>query len=171
MSRRATRDHLRLAHGAQALSKAQVDRWYARFEAGPQAALSDIRWSKGPRKLTPARLQQIQGVVNREKRSTLRQITRDVGLATQTVHKALRKDLKLQKRPAKWVPYLLTAAQKLRCVNCAKNALAMMRRRNQPCHVISGDESWFWKWDPESKCASSQWVSAGEAWPMIIRKE
>ncbi len=161
MTRGQTREHLQRAHRQNTLSKAQINRWYSRFEADPQTVLTDLRRSKGPQKLTPAKLDQIRTVVEAERRSTLRQVARQVGLVTQTVHKALRKDLQLCKKPAKWVPHFLNPAQKLHQVVCAHNALALLRRWNRPANVICGDESWFWIWDPESKRASAQWINPG----------
>ena len=171
LSRVQTRARLIQAHAQNALSISQVNRWYSRFSTDAAASLSDLRRSKGPRKLTPQKIQEIGNIVQAERRSTLCQITARVGVAQQTVHKALTKDLNLRKRPAKWVPHLLTDDQKNCWVDCARRSLAILRQRGRNPHIICGDESWFWTWEPESKQGSRQWIRQGSERPQIVRKE
>ncbi len=38
-------------------------------------------------------------------------------------------------------------------------------------HIIAGDESWFWVWQPESKQANWQWMAAGDVRPQKVRIE
>ena len=171
LSRKDTRDRLQTAHGAQCLSMAQINRWYSWFAADAQAKLSDLPRSHGPRKLTQKKVDDVRHAVARDKRSTLRQLAQDTGISTHSVHKVLRSTLKLSKRPARFVPHLLTDAQKDRCVRLSRGALAMLRRRRGSPHVICGDESWFWAWQPDSKQESMQWLPVAEVRPELVRQE
>ena len=128
LSRKETQQHLTHAHGGNTLSVSQINRWYARFVADPGRDDNDLPHNLGLRKATPQKVQQLRAVLNRDKRATCRQLARQVGLSNGTVHKVLRKDLKLRKKPTKWVPHLLTAMQRLRRCNYSRAALAMLRR-------------------------------------------
>ena len=75
-----------------------------------------------------------------------------------TVHSTLTKDLCMRRVSAKFIPTLLTEQQKELCVkiaqdmlDCANNDLEFMKA------IITGDETWAYGYNPESKFQSSQW--------------
>ncbi len=165
-------ERLQAVHGRAALSKSSVQRWVSRFQSeGDNVADHPKTGRKTVRHQFTGAVQQ---ALNVERRSTVRQVAAKVGLSVGTTHKIIAKDLKMRKPPAKWVPHLLTAAQKLRRMNLARQSLAMMRStRHQRGvqRVVAQDESWFHTWDPESKEASRQWINAGQSRPDIVRRE
>ncbi len=123
MNRGNIQRHLRRAHGAQTLSKSQINRWIARIEADPNVSMKDRPRNLTPRKLTPAKLAQIQGVVQQDKRVTTRRVSAATGVSNGTAHKALRKHLNMKKKSAKWIPHLLTNAQRIWRVTSAQQCL------------------------------------------------
>lgn len=154
---------LRAVHGAQALSKSSVQRWVWRFQ-NEGDAVGDKPKSGHPKirdRVRPV----IQAALQTDRRRTICQLANHAQVSTGTVHNVLKKDLALKKKPAKWIPHLLTAAQHLRRVTMARAALGMMRttRRNPGIRtVVVMDESWFHTWDPESKEDSKQWLAEGQ---------
>lgn len=154
---------LRDVHGAQALSKSSVQRWVCRFQTEGDNVADKLK--SGRPKTRDMVHPLIQAQLQTDKRKTIRQLANHAQVSKGTVHNILKKDLQLKKKPAKWIPHLLTAAQCLRRVTMARAALGMMRtmRRNPGIRtVIAMDESWFHTWDPESKEASKVWLSQGE---------
>ncbi len=170
-SRAETRRRLQAAHPGTALSDSQINRWYAKFLTTPNLDLKDAPWSHGKRVLTPTKVAQIQAAVDGDRRRSVKEIANIVQVSHGSVHTALKKDLQLSRRPAKWVPHLLTPAQKARRVMTARAALQFLRRRGRHPHVITGDKSWFWTWTPESKRQSSVWIHSGEDRPQKPRIE
>lgn len=166
--------HQRLVnvHGASALSKSSVQWWVQRIQVDG-ADIQD-KPKTGRKKIWDAAQPQVRAILNRDKRSTIRQVAAEAHVSVGTAHRIVKHDLKLSKKPAKWVPHLLTAAQKMRCLTTARTALAMMRSIRQ-CpglrRVVAQDESWFHTWDPESKQASMQWLAPGEQHPEKVRRE
>lgn len=155
-------------NGNGALCRSAIQKWYNRFQSG-DPSVDDKPKSGAPRKRTAAKIQQVRDLVNRDKRSTLRELSRDSGLSFGCVRKVVKDDLGLKKKPAKWIPHLLTAAQKLRRVNRCRQSLAILRRRNnRPEAIICEDESWIHAWNPESKEASKQWIGPGEDRPTKV---
>ncbi len=156
-----TFDHLRGIHGPQTLCKSSVFHWHARFRSRDQD-LKDKNHNPGPRKLTPETLQKLSDKVNEDRRKTVRQLAHEMELSHGSVHTGLWKKLGVRKKSAAWIPHLLTAAEKLRRVTRARAALHMLRQRNNPVHIISGDESWFYCYQPENKQSSAQWMAPGD---------
>jgi len=61
---------------------------------------------------------------------------------------------------AKFVPRILTADQKQQRVNfCTELRQLASDDENFLSRVITGDESWVYGYDPETKQQSSQWKS------------
>ena len=83
----------------------------------------------------------------------------------------LREGLKMRLVASKFVPRLLSVDQKQQrldvCLNLKENAA------NDPSflsNVITGDETWGYAYDPETKTQSSQWRSPGSPRPKKTRQ-
>ena len=109
-------------HGQNALSLSTVRRWFHKFAAGVQ----DFSVKKtGGRltKVTPEKLEQIKAILEEDNTICLRVLSRCTGLSLRTVHNVLRNKLELKKRPAKWIPHLLSDAQKAKRLRMARDLL------------------------------------------------
>jgi len=96
---------------------------------------------------------------------------RDVGIAFGTCQKILTEDLQMRCVSAKFVPRLLKAEQKDDRVSICTDLRE--RAQNDPnfmSSVITGDESWVYGYDPETKQMSSQWKTASSFRPKKTRQ-
>ena len=82
----------------------------------------------------------------------------EVGISTGSVHSILTEDLRMRRVSAKFVPKLLTEEQKelwkeicKDMLDCANHDPEFMKT------IITGDETWVYGYDPETKFQSSQW--------------
>ena len=93
---------------------------------------------------------------------TIREVAKDVGIAFGTCQKILTEDLQMRRVSVKFcAPHLLTAEQKDNRVSICTDLRE--RAQNDPnfmSSVITGDESWVYGYDPETKQMSSQWKTA-----------
>ncbi len=93
----------------------------------------------------------VQRVLDKDQRSTVRQMAAEVQISTGSVHNILRKDLQVKKKAPKFVPHLLTDKQKQLCVRlCHEN----LKETEDPLFlwsIVTGDESWFSVLEPEQK--------------------
>ena len=72
---------------------------------------------------------------------------------------------------AKFIPRLLTEDQRnSRLTVCQDLKRELENDPNFLSRVITGDESWCYGYDPESKQASSQWKTPASPWPKKIRQ-
>ncbi len=163
-------DRLVQVDGRNAVSHSTVQRWILKF---PQdESVKDKPCPGRPKVRTAAKVQKLTRAVQIDKRSSVRELADQVKISKDSVHRMLRKDLHLKKKPSKWVPHLLTPAEKARHVDCSREALKQMQARVNPVEtVVAEDESWFFCWDPERKQASMQWLADGEKRPEKPRIE
>jgi len=81
-----------------------------------------------------------------------------VNINRETVRKILTEDLHMRKMYAKMVPKELTKEQKQRRVTICQDLLE--RQDDILGRVITGDETWVYQYDPETKQQSAQWKTA-----------
>ena len=75
----------------------------------------------------------------------------------------LTEDLDMRKMCVKMVPKELTEEQKERRVTICQDLLE--RQNDILGRVITGDETWVYKYDPETKRQSAQWKTANSPEP------
>jgi len=81
-----------------------------------------------------------------------------VGVGYGTCQRVLTEELAMHHVAAKFVPRILTADQKQQRVNvCTELRQFASDGEIFLSRVISGDESWIYGYDPETKQQSSQW--------------
>ncbi len=80
------------------------------------------------------------------------------------MHKILKKELKLSKVAAKFVPRLLDDRQKQVWIDACKELLQMCEDDDLFLDkLVTGDESWCYAYDLETKKESSQWIDPKRA--------
>ena len=93
-----------------------------------------------------------------DRRLTVRMISSMLNLNRQTVDEILTLELGMQKICAKLVPKILTNEQKETRRNVCLGLLERMENDKIFFkHVITGDETWIFEYDPDTKRQSSEW--------------
>ncbi len=112
MPMRIWRDLCRV-HGPLTLSQTAVRNWCRRFTVDPNASCLDQPRSGGPRfahkQTNIERICRLVGVNNRR---SIHELAAAVKVSTGTAHKILHEDLKMKKLSARFVPKILSDAQK-----------------------------------------------------------
>ena len=85
----------------------------------------------------------------------------------ETVRKILTEDLNMRKVCAKMVPKELTEEQKQKRVTICQDLLE--RQDDMWGCVITGDETWVYQYDPETKPQNAQWKTANSPRPKKLR--
>jgi hypothetical protein len=75
-----------------------------------------------------------------------------IGINRETVCKILVEDVKKKKVCTHFVPNLLTPDQKHQHTASSVEILEMTDDRNVLKWIVTGDESWRFMYDPETKC-------------------
>ena len=117
---------------------------------------SDPR-SGRPSLTTPENIERVRLAIEGDRRLTVGELINDLGIPKTTVWEILNKILGMTRVCAKFIPKLLTTEKKDREENVLKK-------------VITGDESWVYDYDPETKQQSSQWKRSDESRPKKARQ-
>jgi hypothetical protein len=88
-----------------------------------------------------------------------------------TVQSALTIDLRLVKKSARWVPKLLTTAQKDERVQQSEDFLQLLWKHSMAAlnNIVTMDESAVYFHTPETKRQSKQWVKKGQPGPLKVK--
>ena len=101
--------------------------------------------------------------VQSDRRLTVRMIANELGMNSARVWRIITEDLRIKKICAKMVPVprLLNEGQKERRVQVCQDILEQLETEpNLLKKVVTGDESWIFKYDPLTKRQSLEWKSA-----------
>lgn len=165
-----TLEMIEKAYGNQALSRAQVFRWHKTFREGREGVEDEQRSGRPSTAHTSDNTEKVRAVLNSDRRLSVRLIADRVDLPKSIVHDIITTELQMRKICAKLVPKVLTDEQKENRVLVSRDLLD--RVGSEPGfldRVITGDESWVFEYDPETKRQSSEWHSPGSPRPRKAR--
>ena len=94
------------------------------------------------------------------------------GIHSSSVLKILRERLGLHKICACWVPYLLNDEQKQSRVRLASQVIEKYDECDQRLleEIVTGNETWIYHFQPDSKARNKVWVSSEGGRPVIARR-
>ncbi|XP_040357023.1 uncharacterized protein LOC121046630 [Ixodes scapularis] len=148
-----------MAFGNDAMSSTQIKKWYNWYKDGRTSVGSESRPQEG-RPSTCQKDQviaELNAVVIRDRRVTIREIAEEVGISTFSAHSIMTGDLAMKRVAAKFVPKLLTVEQKQLRVEVSQDLLdSTYSNPGFMNTIITGDEPWAHGYDPETKSQSSQ---------------
>jgi hypothetical protein len=105
------------------------------------------------------------------RRQTIHDVYNCVGLSYGSCQRILLDELNMRRIAAKFVPHLLNNEQRDHRVQvCTELQQAVRHDPNFLSRVITGDESWVYNYDPETKQQSSQWKTPSSPWPKKARQ-
>ena len=142
------------ALGNEALSPAQIKQWFKRFKDGRASVENDPRSRRSSTSRKEEVMDQVREKVLEDRRLTVQEIVAEVGISTGSGHSILTEDLNLRRMSAKFVPKLLTEQQK----EISEDMLDLANHDHEFIKtIITGDQTWVYGYDPETKFQSSQW--------------
>ncbi|GFV67965.1 protein GVQW3 [Trichonephila clavipes] len=161
-----TYEMMKTAFGEEAMSRTLVFEWLRRFKEGRQSVNSDPRSGHPSTSRNEDKIAQVKNLVHSDRCLTARKIARECHISVGSCDEILRKDLNMRRVSAKFVPRLLTENQQFQ--RLATSSDLFQRESDDPEFmklIITGDESWVYGYDPETKQQSSQWKIPGSSRP------
>jgi hypothetical protein len=100
----------------------------------------------------------VQQLIRANSQLTVHEISAQTGIAYGMCQAILTEDLNMQRVSAKSDPFVLTIKQKERCLSVA-NEILQQAKTDLTCRegIITGDETWVYRYDRETESPSSQW--------------
>ena len=95
-------------------------RWCKKFKSGVDS-VEDAPPARPPKTATSQKIvEKVTNLVATDTRFTTRHIAKCVGISVGAAHTILRRDLKMRRISARWIPHLVTKEQNLARVKIAK---------------------------------------------------
>ena len=152
------------------MSRARVFEWHKRFKSGREEVEDDPKPGRPSTSKTADNIERVNTLVRRDRRLTVRMLAYELGMNRETVRTILTDNLGMRKVCTKMVPKLLSDDHKEHRVNVCRNILETIDEEPEFLgKVITGDETWVFQYDPETKRQSLQWKSPGSPRPKKVR--
>ena len=104
-------------------------------------------------------VEKVFAVIRQTRRLTVREVAEEVGICKRLCHLILTDKLKMRRAAAKFVPRLLTDEQKENRVTVSQELFDCLNAdENFLKNVVTGDETWVYGYDVETKVQSSQLI-------------
>ncbi|XP_011859854.1 PREDICTED: putative uncharacterized protein FLJ37770 [Vollenhovia emeryi] len=161
---------IRQVFGSDSLSQTAVFKWHKLFKDGRESVEDKPRAGRPSTSRTDDNVQRVRDVLNSNRRLSVRMIADQIGIDKMIVHTIITEDLAIRKICAKFVPKVLTDDQKQRRVSACEDLLQRVEEDLDFLdNVITGDESWIFEYDPETKRQSAEWHTAASPRPKKAR--
>lgn len=165
-----THELLKQAYGESALSYVQVSRWVKKFKEGQEGVDDDLRSGRPTTSQTDENVTRVRDLLNSDRRMSVRLLADTVNIPKSVVHRIVTDELNMRKVCAKLVPKLLTDEQKANRVLIASELKERVEINPDFLdNVITGDESWTFGYDPETKRQSAEWHTPASPKPKKAR--
>jgi len=156
--------------GDNAMCITRIKEWYSRFKDGSTSVDSEPRHSRPSTSRNDNVINQVRTLLMKDRHITVRELADEVGVSIGSVHTILTADLGLRRVSTKFVPKLLTMEQKQLRLEVTQDMLDCVESDSNFLNtVITGDESWVYGCDPETKVQSSQWKHPSSPRPKKAR--
>ena len=165
---------LQKVYGKGALKYATVCKWVRRFIDGRESVENDPRVGRpvSVLKRFEKNVATVKTLIEEDALYIVQEIEELSGIYSPSVLKILREGLGLHKICARWVPHLLTDEQKQSRVRLASQVIETYdkcdpRRLEE---IVTGDETWIYHFQPDSKAKNKVWVSSEGDRPVIASR-
>jgi histone-lysine N-methyltransferase SETMAR len=139
---------------------------YKRFKDGWTFVDDDERSGRPSTSTTPQNIAKVREAILADRRQTIHDVCEITGLSHGNVQRILEDNLNISRISAIFVQRLLSDDQKaLRVSVCRELKQQARDGPNLISNIITGDETWVYGYDPETKKQSSQWKSPNSPWP------
>jgi len=115
-------------------------------------------------------IERVRKMLAQDRRVTLRLMAEETGISKDTVHTIIREDLGKRKICSRFVPHKLTEERKAKRMETSGDFITMSDKVPSFLRtIVTGDETWCYQFDPESKRQSMEWRSPSSPRPKKSR--
>ena len=148
---------LQTAFWPSCMNRASVFELHKRFKEGGKSVRDDERCGRSKEVRTPELIGQIKNFMDKDRRVSIETMSAQFDVSVGTVHTIIRKELKMRKFCAKFVPRVLREDQKERRCHDSREMVVLINSDPSVLDaLVTCDESWINWYDPETKRQSFQ---------------
>jgi histone-lysine N-methyltransferase SETMAR len=170
LSRQECIDELSSLYGDKAPSYSTVKNWYNEFNRGRSSLQDEFREGRPKSAVTPENIDAVRELIIQDRHVTYREIQASLNISMTPINKILHDHLAVKKICSRWIPHNLTIAQKEARVDWCKEMLQKYNHgaSNAVYNICTGDESWIYAYEPETKQQSTVWAFQDESNPTKV---
>jgi len=160
---------LQEAFKEEALSQARVYEWFSWFKRGDMSLEDQPRSGHPSTSRTDENIKKIHNAIFDHQ--TFDELEALTGVSWSSCQRILTEELHMKRVAAKFVPCSLSEDQGADCLDVCREMKDQLK--TDPdflSKIITGDESWCYGYDPETKKQSSQWKSASSPRTKMARQ-
>jgi len=151
---------MRQVYGDNCLSRAQIFRWYARFNSGVEKIEDEARPGRQFSVRNEGIIAKVRKRIQEERCVTVGMMADEFGVNRETICQILVEDLGKRNVASRFVLYALSDDQRHERVQYAKYIIKTARRnKNFLDSFVAEDETWCFRYDPTTKRQSAEWKS------------
>ena len=155
-------------YGREVVNRKCVYEWFKRSCEGKETTVDEPR--SGRPSTNPEIIEKVRQMLALDRRLTLSLIAEELGISKNTAHIIIRDDLVNWKICSRFVPHKLTDEQKAKRMETSGDFISMCDHNPLLLeNIVTGDESWCYQFDPESKRESMAWCSPNSRRPKLSR--
>ncbi|KAF2361193.1 Transposase type 1 [Trinorchestia longiramus] len=115
----------------------------------------------------------VRDLIEKDRRITTESVADTLNISVGSAHTILVDSLGLSKLSARWVPRLLRPDQQGSRADLSMEILNKWDENTKLFlqRIVTGDEPWFYQYDPEDKTQSKQWLPRGGSGPVKAKSE
>jgi len=157
-------------YGDKAPSYSTVKKWYNEFNRGRSSLQDEFREGRPKSAVTPENIDAVRELIIQDRHVTYREIQASLNISMTPINKILHDHLAVKKICSRWIPHNLTIAQKEARVDWCKEMLQKYNHgaSNAVYNICTGDESWIYAYEPETKQQSTVWAFQDESNPTKV---
>ncbi|GFX85027.1 protein GVQW3 [Trichonephila clavipes] len=162
---------LQKAFKDECMGKTQIKEWYGQFKNGRTSVDSDPHSGRPLTGTSSHNVERVRVTIEQDRRLTVRELEDEIRIPKSIVWRILTENLGMTRVSAKFIPKLLSDQQKNLRLEIAQDNLEMINSdENFLKKIITGEETWVYGYDPETKQQSSQWKFPSEPRPKKARQ-
>ncbi|KAG5339945.1 SETMR methyltransferase, partial [Acromyrmex charruanus] len=152
-------------YGSQCLGRTAVFEWHKHFLEDRETLEDDKKSGRLILVRTPEMIEKVRDFVANDRNASLKMMEEALNISI------LHEDLGKTKVCAKFVPHTLRSDQKSARINYSRDIVAAAENNpNFLKSIVTGDETWCFQYDPETKHQSAEWKSKNSPQAKKVRK-
>ena len=122
--------------------------------------------------MTEENIAAVEKMLHENNRLTFKEIEAALQIGSPAVSKILHEYLRVRKVSSRWVPHNLTEDQKRCRVEWCEEMLVRFDGGNsrRVSDIVTGDETWIYQFDPETKRQSAVWIFPDDDLPTKVKR-
>ncbi|XP_016662368.1 protein GVQW3-like [Acyrthosiphon pisum] len=152
-----TLECLKTVYGDEALEKTAVYDWFKRLKNGQESLEDEERSGQPSTSKNDETIEKVKNLVRSDRLLRIQDMANALGISYGSVQNILKDDLGIH-ICAKFVPRILTKDQmENRKLIAAELFERSVNEKDLLSKIVTGDQTWVYAYDPETKLQSSEW--------------